>query len=162
MLRSSSGSRKLVTGFNEHRHGDMWLVLMSVWFNIRSDHCRASLTCWLTSWAQCTLDRQKGEELKVQRPPSCGISHLGIDLGVVEGWLRNVKQVKGVCRVHFTVKKPPPSGIIHVCLFTCPAVCRWCLTQFLNWRCKWAPEVCFGLLFEALTVLLCSAFVRQF
>lgn len=81
MLRSSSGSRKLVTGFNEHRHGDMWLVLMSVWFNIRTDHCRASLTCWLTSWAQCTLDRQKGEELKVQRPPSCGISHLGIDLG---------------------------------------------------------------------------------
>lgn len=122
----------------------MWPVLMSARFNIRTDHCLASLTCWLTSWTQCTLDGQKGEELKVQRPPSGGISHLGIDLGGGGGvgWLRNVKQLKGVCRVHFTVEKPPPPGIIHVCLFTCPAVCRWRLTQFLNWRCKWAPEVC--------------------
>ncbi|KAI4830316.1 hypothetical protein KUCAC02_001955 [Chaenocephalus aceratus] len=28
----------------------------------------------------CTLDRQEGEEVKVQRPPSCGISHSSIDL----------------------------------------------------------------------------------
>lgn len=63
----------------------MWPVLMSVWFNIRTDLCQASVTCWLTSWAHYTLDRQKGEELKVQRPPSCGISHSSIDL---KGWRR--------------------------------------------------------------------------
>ena len=63
----------------------MWPVLMSVWFNISTDLGQASVTCWPTSWVQCTLDRQKGEELKGQRPPYCGISHSSIDLG---GWWR--------------------------------------------------------------------------
>lgn len=109
--QSEAWSQKLVTCFSRHRPGGvMWPLLMSLWFNIRTDLYQAWVTCWLTSWARCTLDRLKGEELKVQRPPSCGISHSAIDLRGGWGVTQECETSQGCVPCAFAVKKPRLPG----------------------------------------------------
>ena len=117
---------------------------MSLWFNIRTDLYQASVTCWLTSWAQCSVDGQKGEELKVQRPPSCGISHSGIDLGFGGGVTQECETSQGCvsCAFHCGEVSSARTEALSMCPCLRPAGWRWCLTHFLNWRCKWVRLKC--------------------
>lgn len=95
----------------------MWLVLMSVSFNIRTDLYQTPVTCWLTSKAQCTLVRQKGEELKVQRPPSCGISHSSIDLGGGGGVTQECQTSQGCvsCAFHCREASFAKTMVLSMC-----------------------------------------------
>lgn len=139
----------------------MWPVLMSVWFNIKNDLYQASVTCWLTSWDLCTLDRQKGEEFKVQRPPSYGISHSSIDLGGGGGVTQECETSQGCVSCVFHCWEASSA-----CHYPCVLVYMSCCLQvvlypFSELKVQMGPWSVFGQLFEELIAVPYSAFVTQ-
>lgn len=107
--------------------------LMSAWFNIRPGLDQGGLAYFADGpvGPGCGPDRQKGEELKVQRPPSCGISHSSIYLG--GGGRGDAGMWRCVSHAFHCREASLAWCVIHVCLFT--SACRWCFDQFLNSRC---------------------------
>lgn len=140
----------------------MWPVLMSAWFNIRTDLYQASVTCWLTSWAQCTLDRQKGEELKVQRPPSCGISHSSIDLGGGGGVTQECETSQGCVSCAFHCREASSAWYCPCVLVYMSRCLQVALYSFSEVKVQIGPWSVLWLLFEELMVSLHWAFGTQF
>lgn len=138
--------------------GDMWPVLMSAWFNIRTDHCLASLTCWLTSWgterwgvksAETTLQRYFTLRHRFGRRWRGGVTQ---ECETTQGCVS--------CAFHCGEAS---SVWYYPCVLVYMSCClQVALNPVSELKVQMGPWSVLGLLFEALLVSFRSAFIKLF